>query len=317
MMRTLRVLLACSLLAVGTASAQDWKGKATLSGKVTDPAGKAISGATVTLTFVDLNAGTETKTNSKGEWEVKNVANGKWVIRISKEGFDPQESPVEVGGEAKNPHVQARLAPVGSAGANIDLATGDQKARELLAAKKYAEARAIYQDLLVKFPKAVRIHIALAQTYDGEGKFSEAADELKEYLQTDPQNLQIGSFLAGEYAKAGRGDEALQVMKAIPPAAMKDAADLQECGYSLLRLRKPSDAVKFFDLAVARFPNDPTNYYYRGLSEMQIGEIVEKEGTKERRAHFDKAKADMDKFLSMAPNAPEAANAKKILELVK
>jgi type 1 fimbria pilin len=318
MMRTLRVFLVCSLLMAGVAWAQDWKGKATLSGKVTDAAGKAIGGAQVTLTFADLNAGpAATKTNNKGEWEVKNVANGKWAIRISKEGFDPQESTVEVGGQSKNPHIQARLAPVGSAGVNAELSAGDQKARALVAEKKYAEARAIYQELLAKYPKAVRIHIALAQSYDGEGLYSEAADELKKYLVTDPQNLEIGLFLAAEYAKAGRGDEALQLMKVIPPAQQTNVADLQECGFSLLRLKKPVDAVKFFELAVDRFPDMPTNYYYRGLSEWQIGAIVEKPGTPQSRAHFDKAVADLNKFLAMAPNAPEAVNAKKILETLK
>jgi predicted Zn-dependent protease len=313
----LRFLLVCSLIAAGTALAQDWKGKATLSGTVTDPAGKAISGAQVTLTFVDLKTGTETTTNGKGEWEVKNVANGNWVVRIAKEGFEQRESPVEVGGPAKNPHLDVRLAPVGSGNANAALAEGDQKARALVAEKKYAEARAIYQDLLAKFPKAVRIHIALAQTYDGEGQFAQAVDELKKYLDTDPSNQQIAGFYAGENAKAGNPDEALRVLTAIPASSMKESVDLQECGFTLLRMKKPVDAVKFFELAVTRFPNEATNYYYRGLSEWQIGAVVEKPGTRESRAHFDKAKADMTKFVEMAPEAAEAANAKKILEIVK
>jgi predicted Zn-dependent protease len=306
------------LLAVGTASAQEWKGTAILSGTVTDPAGKAISGATITLTFVSAKAGPpETKTNGKGEWEQKNVANGSWVVRIAKDGFEPKESPVEVGGQAKNPHLDVRLAPVGSGDANASLAEGDKQARALIADKKYAEARAIYQDLLAKFPKAVRIHIALAQTYDGEGQFAQAADELKKYLDTDPSNVQIAGYYAGENAKAGNAEEALRVLTAIPAAAMKDSVDIQECGFTLLRAKKPADAVKFFELAVTRFPKEASNYYYRGLSEWQIGAIVEKPGTSQSRAHFDKARDDMNKFLDMAPAAPEAANAKKILEIVK
>ncbi|MBE3134521.1 MAG: tetratricopeptide repeat protein, partial [Acidobacteria bacterium] len=246
-----------------------------------------------------------------------NIANGKWAVRISKEGFDAQETAVEVGGQAKNPHIQARLAPEGSSGVNTELAAGDQKARALVAEKKYAEARAIYAELLAKYPTAVRIHIVLAQTYDGEGQYSQAADELKKYLETDPQNLEIGLFLASEYAKADRGEEAFQVMQAIPPAQAKNVGDIQECGFSLLRLKKPADAVKFFNLALERFPDEATNYYYRGLSEWQIGAIVETSGTPKSRAHFDRATADLNKFLAIAPNAAEAANAKKILEMIK
>ncbi len=318
MMRTLRFLLACSFLAVGTASAQqELAGKATLSGTVTDPAGKGISGAVVSLTFVDTKFVTEVKTKGNGEWELKNVANGKWLVRITKEGYDPKEAPVDVGGDAKNPHLDVRLAPVGSGGANADLTTGDQKARELMNQKKYAEARAVYQDLLQKYPKAVKIHIALAQTYDGENQFAKAAEELKTYLETDRSNVQVIGFYATENAKAGNADEAYQALSNIPAEAMKEAVDLQECGFTLLRAKKPADAVKFFELAVTRFPKDANNYYYRGLSEWQIGTVVEKPGTSASKAHYDKATADLKKYLDMDPTGQNAANAKKLLDALK
>ena len=45
-------------------------------------------------------------------------------------------------------------------------------------------------------------------------------------------------------------------------------------------------------------------YYYRGITELQEGKT-------------DAAKADLAKFLEMAPNAPEAATAKGILDKLK
>ncbi len=318
MMRTLRFLLTCWLLAVASASAQqELAGKATLSGTVTDPAGKGIGGAVITLTFVDTKFTTEVKSNSKGEWELKNVSNGKWLVRFSKEGFDPKETSVDVGGEAKNPHLDVRLAPVGSGGANADLTSGDQKARELMNQKKYAEARAVYQDLLQKYPKAVKIHIALAQTYDGENQFAKAAEELKTYLETDTSNVQIIGFYATENAKAGNADEAYRALSNIPAEAMKESTDLQECGFTLLRAKKPVDALKFFELAVTRFPNEANNYYYRGLSAWQIGTIVEKPGSSASKAQYEKATADLNKYLGMDPNGQNATNAKKLLEALK
>jgi tetratricopeptide (TPR) repeat protein len=317
MMRTLRVLIVCVLMAAGTAFAQDWKGKATLSGKVTDPAGKAISGATVTLTFTPLKAGTKTKTNGQGDWQVKNVANGVWDVRIEKDGFTPKEFEVEVGGEMKNPHVDVRMSPAASAAANAELDEGDKKARALIGENKFAEARAIYEALLAKYPQAVKIHTMIASTYDGEGNYAKAAESLKQYLDTDRNNMQLWGFYAVFNAKAGNADEALRVLTAEPPGVMKESVDLQECGFALLREKKPVDAVKFFDEAVKRFPNEAGNYFYRGLSEAQIGAQVEKPGSAESKAQIEKAKADLNKFLEMAPNAPEADQAKKILESVK
>jgi len=317
MMRTLRFLLVCSLIAAGTAFAQDWKGKATLSGTVTDPSGKAIDGATVNLTFVELKVGTSAKTNGKGEWQAKNVANGVWAVKITKDGFDPKEFEVEVGGQMKNPHLDTKPTPAGSPGSNAALAEADKQARALLAEKKYAEARAIYQDLLAKNPSAARLHVGVAQTYYAENQFAQAAEELKLYLDTDKQDTQLWGFYAVMNAQAGNADEALRVLTEIPASVMKESVDLQDCGFTLLRAKKPADAVKFFELAVTRFPNEAGNYFYRGLSEAQIAQ-AEKPGSAESKAFIEKAKADLTKYLEMAPaGAPEAAQAKKILESIK
>ena len=316
MMRALRILFVCVLMAAGTAFAQDWKGKATLSGTVTDPAGKGIGGAAVTLTFTSLKAGPKAKTNGQGEWQVKNVANGVWAVKIEKNGFEPKEFEVEVGGEMKNPHLDVRLAPTGSGAANAALDEGDKQARALLEQKKFAEARAIYVDLLAKYPQATKINTMIASTYDGEGDYVKAAEYLGKYLETDKNNTQLWGFYAVFHAKAGNADEALRVLSAMPPAAMKDSVDLQECGFAFLRAKKPVDAVKFFDEAIKRFPNEAGNYFYRGLSEAQMA-AAEKPGSAEMEAHIEKSRADLTKFVGMAPNAPEAAQAKKILEGMK
>jgi tetratricopeptide (TPR) repeat protein len=305
------------LIAAGTAFAQDWKGKATLSGTVTDSAGKGISGATVTLTFVSLKTGTQAKTNAQGEWMVKNVADGVWNVKVVKDTFDPKQFEVEVGAEMKNPHVDVHLTPALSAAASAALEEGDKKARALLSEKKFAEARAIYEDLLTKYPQAVRIHTMIASTYDGEGDYVKAAESLKKYLDTDKNNTPLWGFYAIFNAKAGNADEALRVLSAMPAEAMKESADLQECGFAFLRAKKPADAMKFFEEAVKRFPNEAANYFYRGLSEAQISAQVEKPGSAESKASIEKAKADLTKCIEMAPNAPEAAQAKKILESVK
>jgi len=75
--------------------------------------------------------------------------------------------------------------------------------------------------------------------------------------------------------------------------------------------------LQFFDLAAERFPNEPSNHYYRGLSELQIGSVVEKPGTPESRPHFDRAIEHLQKYLSVAPTGADADNAKKMLEALK
>ena len=193
-----------------------------------------------------------------------------------------------------------------------------KKRRQLVADKKFAEARTVYQDLLAKYPQAVNLHSRIAWTYESEGQFGEAVKSLQKYLETDKQNIVVWSYYAVLNAKAGNADEALRVLTAVPPAQMKDATDLQECGFALFRADKATDAVKFFDEAVKRFPDQAVNYFYRGVCEAQIGLSAGKAGTAEGKTTIEKAKADLNKFLGMAPaNAPEIAQAKKILDGLK
>lgn len=316
MIRTVRFLLVCSLLAAGVAWAQDWRGKATMGGKVTDQAGKPVEGAKVTLTLGEAKVGTEATTNSKGEWKVEGVANGNWMLEFSKDGFDPRQLPVEVGGKLKNPNVQIKLAPAGS-DPNIALAAADAKGRELMGQQKWAEARAVYQDLLVKYPQVFRIHTAIAQTYHRENQFGKAADELKLYLDGDPQNIQMQTLYGAELVDAGRIEEGWQVLSGIDPTQMKDPSPLKDAGYSLLRQKKPAEAIRFFDLIAQRYPDDATAYYYRGFAEWQLASAASAADAPETKAHFEKAKADLTKFLGLAPTAAEAATAKKLLDLIK
>jgi hypothetical protein len=60
----------------------------TITGKVTDSAGKPIAGATVTLKATDNSYNATTKTDSKGVYVFKNVpANKTYIITITMPGY--------------------------------------------------------------------------------------------------------------------------------------------------------------------------------------------------------------------------------------
>ncbi|MDT8067075.1 MAG: TonB-dependent receptor [Terriglobia bacterium] len=78
------VLLAILCLAVG---AQAQTERATLSGRVVDPAGAAIPGVRVTVMSLGTSAIIEAKTNSEGLFIVPNLRPGHYRIKVEKEGF--------------------------------------------------------------------------------------------------------------------------------------------------------------------------------------------------------------------------------------
>src|ERR1700724_1285708 len=94
------LLLLAALLAFLFASprmlAQTASGTGTLRGQVIDPSGSSIANATVIVTTPTGNAITAT-TNREGIYEIKNLAPGKYGVKVISQGFAPFEaSNVEV-----------------------------------------------------------------------------------------------------------------------------------------------------------------------------------------------------------------------------
>src|SRR2546423_12791268 len=73
-------------------SAQGTAATGSLRGQVTDPSGSAVGTATVIVTTPAGDAITAT-TNRDGVYEVKNLAPGKYSIKIVAQGFREFDSP--------------------------------------------------------------------------------------------------------------------------------------------------------------------------------------------------------------------------------
>src|SRR3979411_988836 len=63
---------------------------AAISGRVTDPAGAVVSGATVTANNLETHAVRTTVTDEAGRYSILSLAVGAYEVRISKQGF-PEE----------------------------------------------------------------------------------------------------------------------------------------------------------------------------------------------------------------------------------
>ena len=100
-MRSQRYILT-AILSLATQFGPGWSqaGSGTVRGQVTDPSGRSIPAATVTLGG-DRGAGRTSKTNVQGEYQFSNVSPGSYTIRAAARGFAPTESKdIEVGAGA-------------------------------------------------------------------------------------------------------------------------------------------------------------------------------------------------------------------------
>ncbi len=313
MARTFRIVVIGLAMCAATAFAQEaWQGKGKMSGKVVNPAGKGLEGVKVKLVNLAAKAGPELLTNKNGEWKTDNLASGMWYTEFYKDGFDPQRFQVEVGGKAKTQDILTKMTTEGT-DPNLAVWLGVEEGKQLNAAQKYSESRALYLKLLATYPKVTGLHKLIAVTYHAEKNFAKAADELQAYVTAEPNDADAKLYYGKELIAADRIAEAWQVYSSIDPAQIKEFIDLEDPGFDLLRAKKPIEALKYFDLVVTRYPQEPTGFYYRGFAGWHSMLTITKVDDPERLAYKAKAKADIEKFLEMAPNSKEAAVAKQIL----
>ncbi len=317
MARIIRIAFMAFLMCAAAAMAQEaWQGKGKAGGRVVDQAGKPIEGVAIKLVNLGVKAGPEFTSTKKGEWKTDKLAYGLWYVEFTKAGLDPLRIQIQVDEGSKTQNLETKMTPEGT-DPNFAVWTGAEKCRALNEAGKYAESRAIYLDLLAKYPQVSALHKLIAVTWHMEKNFVKAADELETYAKLEPTDNDAKLYLGKELIAANRIEDAWKLYNAIDPTAFKEPIDLEDPGFDLLRAKQPLEALKYFDLVVIRYPLEPTGWYYRGFAGWHAMLTFAKADDPARLAVRAQARADIEKFLEMAPNAKEVETAKAILAELK
>ena len=300
--RTAVALCAAALLA-SSAMAQP-KGNARLSGKVVDDQGKPIENALVTATMAGQAESLSGKTDKKGEWHIDRASNGEWKIEISKEGLDTATEMLEVKAD-KAPPLNVTMKK-GSAKADpmVDINAQLQTAAGLAQSGKIPDARKIYEDLLAKYPQVYQLEGFIARTYAAEDNIPAAMQHLKVNLDKEPNNVDLKMFQAELLMQSGDKAGAKAILDAIDMKDVKDPYTYINEAINLINDKKGPEAVDLLTKLMAQFPTTNELYYYRGRAYVASDKLPE-------------AKADLEKFVSLSPNAKEAEDAKKILDQIK
>ena len=106
----------------------------------------------------------------------------------------------------------------------------------------------------------------------------------------------LGSILV----ERGDAEEGRRILESVDEDSISDPAVFVNLGIEILNQATPSAAMPYFDKAVERFPDYPDTYYFRGVSHLQLGDQAA-------------AAADLERFVTLAPNAPEAQTARDLL----
>jgi Tfp pilus assembly protein PilF len=301
--RTSTAFIGLVLLLAAVASAQDWRGMGRLAGVVVDDTGAPIEGVTVKAVRGESNGGPTVKTNKKGEFVLAGINGGRWDIDFDKPGYVGTKKSASFQEHDRNPQMTVTMKKA-AVDPNAQIRADLEKAADLVKQQKFADARAIYESILAQHPDAYQVEPYIARTYYAEHQIDPAIDHLRKAVDKDPANVEVKLLLATLLTEKGRSDEARQILASIDESKITDPSTYVNAGIGLINQKKAAEAMPWFDKAIAKFPQAADAYYYRGITELQL----EKN---------DAAKADLTRFLTIAPNAPEAKTAKSILEMLK
>jgi Flp pilus assembly protein TadD len=156
----------------------------------------------------------------------------------------------------------------------------------------------------VKYPQIYQLEGFIARTYAAENNIPKALEHLKVNLEKEPNNVDLKLFQAELLMESGDKAGANAILSAIDIKEVKDPYTFVNQAINLINEKKGAEAVELLNKLITQFPTTNELYYYRGRAYVASDKL-------------DEARADLEKFVSLAPNAKETADAKKILEQIK
>jgi tetratricopeptide (TPR) repeat protein len=246
-------------------------------------------------------------TAKNGKWSYLGVAGGQWTILIDAAGFKGAEGSAQANEFGPAPAIRVtmqRPAPEELRRAAEQGALGAVKrGNELMAAEKWAEARAEYEKALADLEPASQPAVlrGIARTCFQEGQKDRAIAELEKALAIAPDDPDTLRLIISLLVAQGREPEAEAYMARLPQGTGIDPNTLLNLGISHYNAGEYAPAVAEFDRAVTENPSLPEAYYYRGLAYLAMGKNAE-------------AKADFAKLVALDPDGKLAGEAREFLK---
>lgn len=277
---------------------------------VTDVQGQPLVGVKGTLTRPGTEYLVEKTSDKKGQFTLLILdATQEYQLKLEKEGYLASDGPLK-------PRVQDTLR------LTLTMDKIPEPDPELLGAGKAVEAYnegvkllkggdlpgsvAKFQEATSHDPELPEPYSALGEVYLELSKPAEALAAVDKLLAMRPNDVRglrtrfdaLKALGEDEKARAALGD--LAAADHSPDTAIR----LTNEGITLFNAGDAAASVPFFEKAVVADPNLAKAYYMLGLACANAGQN-------------DRARENLEKFIAMAPEDPDAASAKEMLEYLK
>lgn len=344
-LKRIGLFVLATALVVAPLTAQDWVGKARISGTVTDQDNNPIEGAEVRIwTGADQSRGPEPMVTKKnGRWGFLGITTGMWTVQVLKEGKMPSEGQVQISQSINKP-IQVRLRDI------PEELLYNQRALEakqlldegnaLLEAGDFDAARSKYREGMEGLDPEYHatVLLAIATSYSRQSNPAEAMKNLQEARALDPENADVLLALARAHYDDGNVDQAISGLQELLVVQPDNELALQVVSDMLVAEGRVDEAEQY----ITRLPEgtklDPNAILNVGIDHYNAGEMDEAferfdqvvTGYPEMamalyyrglvylgRGDNELAAADLKKFLEMEPDSPRAAEAKEFLSYIE
>lgn len=319
-------IIACAVLAMLlsaplASAAQDWRGNNRIQGLILDKkTGKPVANAKVMLRKGP--SGPDVTTDANGKWAVLGIGSGAWNVDVEAAGYEVRKAsfgmregarlpPMKIEMEPAAPPVavaapaqmQAEEVKIGGVAVTPEVATAVEAGNKLLAEQKFKEAVSEYEKAYPTLSSNTGLKFALARGYYGAGQLKKAIVLLDEAYKADPQP-QTGILLANMVIEDGQIERGKEILAKLPAGAITDPTAYVNMGIAAMNKKQPAVARDYFTKAIELDPKRYEGYYFRGLAALQMSKAK-------------LAKADLMMVLELAPESPEAKDAREYLKSIK
>jgi Flp pilus assembly protein TadD len=267
-------------------------------GKVTDVKGAPVEGATVTIEQPSSGRKYETKTGKDGTYTQIGLIAGAYSITVAKEGVGTSKGNVNVRGG----RVPANFVLGMTAGEGLSKAFSEGVA---------ASAAGNFDDAIAKFNEALKTNPQCGDCYynigvaNAQKKDLDKAEEAYKKANEIKPSAEAYNGLVNIYTAQRKfdlaqeaGKKAAELSAATPGGSVNPDA-LYNQGVILWNAGKVAEAKTQFEQVIAAKPDHAEAHYQLGMALVNEGNLKG-------------ARSEFDTYLKLAPNGPNAAQAKAL-----
>jgi tetratricopeptide (TPR) repeat protein len=312
----LRPLLLLLTVIIGMGLAADAygqsRGRARLSGRVTNLEGEPIEGAKIVLTFLQNGDTAELTTDSDGRFNKGALGPGDWTVDVSAPGYLPTGLRARVSEVNRLKPLQIELAP-GDAPAGADagvgfsdaLAASVKEGNALFEAGDVAGAYGLFNQVLQEFDPAddellYMVNINAGNAAYGLQAYDRAVVHYQAVLAVDDTNTAARLGIANVHMMNRDIDAAMAEIGSIDVAEISDPVVFYNIGSLLFDQGQSAAAATYYELALQRDPAFADAHMQLALCMIQQGMMEE-------------AKPHLRKVIELDPESPNGALAQDFL----